>query len=148
MRVQDILRSNGSKLVTIPYDATIHQASRKMSAEHVGMLLVLDERDQLVGLLSERDVTCFIARKAGDALRSPVSEAMSDAWLMAFPDDSVTHVMRLMTEERVRHIPVIEQGALAGVISIGDILKSRLAEKDQEAEVLRDIARVARVAAA
>ena len=119
-----------------------------MSAEHVGMLLVLDERHQLVGLLSERDVTCFIARKAGDALRSPVSEAMSDAWLMAFPNDSVTHVMRLMTEERVRHIPVIEQGALAGVISIGDILKSRLAEKDQEAEVLRDIARVARVTAA
>ena len=147
MRVQDILRTKGSKLVSIRHDASLLEASRIISRERVGMLLVLDGRRELVGLLSERDVTCIVGQRGASALSAPVSAAMSEAWLLAAPEDAVTSVMQLMTEERIRHMPVISEGRLVGVISIGDILKSRLAEKDQETAVLRDIARFSLAAA-
>ncbi len=148
MRVQDILRAKGSKLVSIRYDTTIVEASRTLAREQVGMLLVVDDQHELVGLLSERDITLFLGRQEAAAARAPVSDAMSDAWAVATPEDSVTYIMQIMTEDRLRHVPVMENGRLVGVISIGDILKSRLAEKDQEAAVLRDLARFSLAAAA
>jgi len=148
MRVQDILRAKASKLVSIRYDTTLAEASRTLAREQVGMLLVVDDQRELVGLLSERDITLFLGKQEAAAARAPVSHAMSDAWIVATPEDSVTHVMKIMTEDRLRHIPVMTNGRLVGVISIGDILKSRLAEKDQEAAVLRDLARFSLAAAA
>ena len=141
MRVQDILRAKGTKLVTVQHDSSVAEASRTLARERVGMLLVVDDRRELIGLLSERDITQFLGRREASAVKAPVSDAMSEAWMLATPEDSVTHVMQIMTEDRLRHIPVMSRGQLVGVISIGDILKSRLAEKDEEAAVLRDIAR-------
>ena len=141
MRVQDILRTKGTKVVSVRHDASIAEASQIIAREQVGMLLVLNDRHGLIGLLSERDVTHFVGKQGTAAATAPVSAAMSEARLQATPEDSVTHVMRLMTDERLRHMPVISQEQLVGVISIGDILKSRLTEKDEEAKVLRDIAR-------
>ena len=148
MRVQDIIRTKGAKLVTISQNAFLHEASKMISSEHVGMLLVVNNRQELVGTLSERDIVCFIAEHGPSGLASLVSAAMSEAWLVATPQDPVSHVMRVMTEERVRQMPVMSDGKLVGVVSIGDILNSRLAEKDQETAVLRDIARLTLVAAA
>lgn len=141
MRVQDILRMKGSKLISISQNASIREASKLISSERVGMLLVVDDQGVLVGVLSERDVLCVVASVGTAALDAPAGAAMADAWVTAALEDSVTELMRVMTERRARHMPVMSAGKLVGVISIGDILKSRLAEKDQEAEVLRDLAR-------
>ena len=148
MRVQDILRTKNAKLVSISPDASVRQAAAKIIDERVGMLLVIDAREVLVGLLSERDIVRFVATRGGDALASRVKAVMADISLTASPDDPVAEVMREMTDQRARHVPVLSERKLVGVISIGDILKSRLAEKDQEAAVLRDMARVSLVAAA
>jgi CBS domain-containing protein len=107
-----------------------------ISSERVRMLLVVNERRELVGLLSERDVIYFVAVKGAKALCLPVSAGMSDPWLIATPEQSVADVMRVMMKERARHVPVMFEGKLVGVISIGDILKSRLTEKDPEAAAL------------
>ena len=138
MRVQDILQMKSRRLVTISQGASMQEAARMISCERVGMLLVVDDRRQLVGLLSERDVICFVAMTGAGALSLPVSAGMSDPWLIATPAQPVTDVMRVMTKERVRHIPVLSDGNPIGVISIGDVLKSRLAEKDPEAAALLD----------
>jgi CBS domain-containing protein len=148
MRVKDILRTKSAKLVMISTDDSVRQAAAMIADEQVGMLLVVDARRVLIGLLSERDIVRFIATRGNDALASGVSAAMAEVGLMASPDDPVADVMRQMTNQRARHVPVISEHQLVGVISIGDILNSRLAEKDQEAAVLRDIARGSLVAAA
>ncbi|SIO63301.1 CBS domain-containing protein [Bradyrhizobium erythrophlei] len=148
MRVQDILRANNAKLVVISPDVSIRQAAAMIADEQVGMLLVVDARGVLVGLLSERDIVRFIAARGNDALASGVSAAMAEIGLIVSPEDPVADVMRQMANQRARHLPVVSEHKLVGVISIGDILNSRLAEKDQEAAVLRDIARGSLVAAA
>jgi CBS domain-containing protein len=147
MRVQDILRAKNTKLIVISPDASVRQAAAMIADEQVGMLLVVDARRVLIGLLSERDIVRFIVARGNDALASGVSAAMAEIGLIASPDDPVADVMRQMTNQRARHVPVISEHQLVGVISIGDILNSRLAEKDQEAAVLRDIARGSLVAA-
>jgi CBS domain-containing protein len=147
MRVQDILRSKGPNIIMISARAPIIEASRVISAERIGVLIVVNPHGAPIGLLSERDIVCFIAKKGAEALAARVEAAMSPLSPIASPQDPVTDVMRVMTEQRARHIPVMSVGRLVGVISIGDILKSRLAEKDQEAAVLRDVARTTLAAA-
>ena len=147
MRVQDILRAKSPKLICIRHDTSIAEASRTLAREQVGMLLVLDDQHELIGLLSERDVAHFLGKQEASAVKAPVSAAMANAWALVTPEDSVIHVMQVMTEDRLRHMPVMSRGQLVGVISIGDILKSRLAEKDEETAVLRDIAKFSLAAA-
>jgi CBS domain-containing protein len=138
MRVNDILRAKSTRLITISQDASLQEAVRMIATERIGMLLVLDHRRELVGLLSKRDVVCLVTMKGAEALHLPVSASMSDPWLIATPEQSVTDVIRVMTEERVHHMPVMSGGKLIGVVSLGDILKSRLTEKDREAALLLD----------
>jgi CBS domain-containing protein len=140
VRVQDILQTKSGRLITISRDASMQEAARMISRERIGMLLVVNERRELIGLLSGRDVICFVAVKGAEALRLPVHAAMSDPWLIAAPEQSVTDVLQVMTKEGVLYMPVMSDGNLIGVISVSDILKSRLAEKDPEmAEALDDI---------
>jgi signal-transduction protein with cAMP-binding, CBS, and nucleotidyltransferase domain len=148
MRVQDILRGKDPKLITISPDATLREAATMITDERVGMLLVVGAREDLLGLLAERDVVRFIAASGETALKSPVRAAMANTGAIARLDDPIAGVMREITNRRVRHVPVISEGKLVGVVSVGDILKSRIAEKDQEAAVLRDLARVSLIAAA
>lgn len=144
MRVQDILAAKPRKLVTISPDAVMASAAKLMSSEQVGALLVVDKHQELAGMLSERDVIRTVARRGAEALATPVREVMSDPWLLVAPETTVLEVMRVMTEERERHVPVTRGAKLVGIVSIGDVLKSRLAEKDLEIAVLRDVARVYR----
>lgn len=139
MRVQDILDEKTGTLVTISPRACVANAAKLMSTERIGALIVVDERQELVGVLSERDVICSIARSRVHALAGPVREAMAEPWFVA-PETTVLEAMRIMTHERVRHIAVTRGAKLVGIVSIGDVLKSRLAEKDLEIAVLRDFA--------
>jgi CBS domain-containing protein len=148
MRVEEILRSKNAGLVTVSPDISVRRAAAMITDQHVGMLLVVDTRQGFIGMLSERDVVRCITTRGENALASPVRAAMSSARVVATPEDSVAAVMREMTDRRARHVPVLSEGKLVGVVSIGDILKSRIAEKDQEAAVLRDLARLSLVGAA
>lgn len=148
MLVREILRSKSPSLFTIGETASLQKASESLSREKIGMLLVKSANGHILGTLSERDLVCFVAKHGLGALAHQVWEAMKPITLVASPTSSVTEIMRIMTEQRARHVPVFEGMAVIGVISIGDILHSRLAEKDLEAVVLRDLARTSLALAA
>ncbi len=141
MLVEEILRSKPSRLVTIAPTASLQVAIKTLSERNVGMLLVVSSEGQLTGMLSERDVVCFMAKHGLGAITRTVRDALAEVTIMASLMSSVTDIMRIMTEQRARHLPVFDGATLVGVISIGDILHSRIAEKDLEATVLRDLAR-------
>jgi CBS domain-containing protein len=119
----------------------VSQASVLMRQERVGAVVVC-EGERILGVLSERDLALAVGELGPDLFSRSVDELMSVDVPVAAPDDAVVDVMRMMTEKRARHIPVVEGGAVVGMVSIGDILKSRLTEKIFENAVLQDLARV------
>lgn len=141
MRVNQILPTKRSSIVRVPATATVLTAITLMKREHVGAVLVLDEDDRLLGVLSERDVVYGFASDAQDLLRKPVLEVARRDSPTAALDDTVQSVMECMTATRARHVPIVRFGRVVGVVSIGDVVKSRLAEKTQENTVLQEIAR-------
>lgn len=137
MFVSDILGQKGSRVVAVTPDETLASAIATLSARRIGAVLVLDRDKNLVGVLSERDILHAVARRAAEALALRVGEVMTTPVVTCDPDDTVEHVMELMTNGRFRHLPVVRRGDLLGVVSIGDVVKWRLDETRQEAEVLR-----------
>jgi CBS domain-containing protein len=140
MKVRDILGSKGRRVVTIRPDATLSTAVHRLVLERIGALVVSEDGRKVAGVISERDIVRGLASQGADLLStgSRVADLMSRNPITCTPEDSVKHVMAEMTRQRVRHLPVIEDGALAGIVSIGDVVKSRLEEVEMEAEVLRD----------
>lgn len=141
MRVSELLNKKGSDVVSLPPIASVLQAADLIKRKTVGAILIRDDRGQVLGVLSERDLVVAIAELGQNVFSYPVGELMSTSVPTTSPSDAVRDVMRIMTERRARHIPVVEAGNVVGVISIGDVLKSRLAEQVQENAVLHDVAR-------
>jgi CBS domain-containing protein len=141
MRIHEILRDKTNYVVTLQSRALVSQASALMLMERVGAVVVC-EGERILGVRSERDLALAISELGPDLFSRCVGELMSVDPPIAAPGDAVVDVMRTMTEKRARHIPVVEGGSVVGMVSIGDILKSRLAEKIQENAVLQDLARV------
>ena len=137
MFVSDILAQKGNRVVAVTPDETLASAIATLSARRIGAVVVLDPDKNLAGILSERDILHAVARRAADALGLRVADVMTTPVITCDPDDTVEHVMELMTNGRFRHLPVVRRGALMGVVSIGDVVKWRLDETRQEAEVLR-----------
>jgi CBS domain-containing protein len=141
MRISQLLDSKRAGIVHVSPSASIGTAISLMQREHVGAVLVLDAEQRLLGVLSERDVVHGLASDPQNLLsRAAIDIARKDN-PFATPDDTVQSVMEVMTVTRARHVPVIEFGRAIGVVSIGDIVKSRLAEKTQENTVLQEIVR-------
>jgi len=141
MRIHEILSDKTNQVITLQSRALASQASALMLRERVGAVVVC-EGERIVGVLSERDLALAISQLGPDLFSRCVSELMAVDVPVAAPGDAVVDVMRMMTEKRARHIPVVEGGSVVGMVSIGDILKSRLTEKIQENAVLQDLARV------
>jgi CBS domain-containing protein len=139
MKIADILRRKGSDLVTIRPYASIEMAAGVMTAKGIGALIVLDDSGHLAGIISERDIVHGFARHKGQMDRSRVADLMIREVITCRPDDSVKHIMAVISDRRVRHVPVMDNGKLAGIVSIGDVLKSRLDETMEEVNVLRDL---------
>lgn len=137
MFVSDILAHKGNRVVAVTPDETLASAIATLSARRIGAVLVLDADKNLAGILSERDILHAVARRAADALKLRVGDVMTTPVITCDPDDTVEHVMGLMTNGRFRHLPVVRRGTLLGIVSIGDVVKWRLDETRQEAEVLR-----------
>jgi CBS domain-containing protein len=138
MTVSKILHLKGPDVVTIAPDRSLHEAIAMLTAEKIGALIVTGPQGEVVGILSERDIVRLLANKDANRFDNPVSSAMTSAVKSCKPEDTVQQIMQVMTAGRFRHMPVIVDGKLAGVISIGDVVKSRLEEMERESEHLRE----------
>jgi len=139
MKIRDIHKSTPVHLQTISPERTVHDAIQQLCRFNIGALPVVDAEGALVGILTERDVLRLCARDdCQSALRTPVRDAMSKDLVIGVADDTVEYVMRVMTERRIRHLPVLEDKRLIDIISIGDVVKAQYEEKETEVRFLRD----------
>ena len=138
MTVEEILRSKGHAVVTLRPDATVAEAAGLLDRHRIGAVVVSSDGRRVEGLLGEADVVRAIAREGGGALRRRVDAVMATDVVSCVASDRVTKVMALMTDRRQRHVPVVRDGELEGIVSIGDLVKARLSELELESRVLRD----------
>ena len=137
MKISDILRHKGSTVVTIgPGDAVTDLLAR-LAEHNIGAIVVVD-RDAVVGIVSERDIVRALADQGAEALTKPLSHVMTRKVTTCTEADTVGMIMEQMTSGKFRHVPVVEEDALVGIISIGDVVKHRLWEMEQESAALRD----------
>lgn len=137
MNVSQILKQKGNRIVSVAEDATVGDAAAVLAREGIGAVLVLDRAGQVAGILSERDLVRDLANHGAAAVARGVAEVMTRNVVFCRPEDSIDRVMSEMTTRRFRHLPVTENGRLAGIVSIGDVVKYRLMETEAEAESLR-----------
>ncbi len=131
MLVSDILKAKGSAVVSIDPQASVAEAAAVLAEKRIGSLLIL-EGDSIAGILSERDIVRALARQGAGCLEGPVSQLMTARVVTCSPAQSISDVMEMMTQGRFRHVPVLDGGRLAGMISIGDVVKWRLEEAQEE----------------
>ena len=138
MIVSQILRDKGSAVLTVPPEATAVEAARLMNERRVGALLVRRGSGKPDGIISERDIVIALAEQGLEAAERPVRALMTPAerLITCTPGDTIAQIMAVMTDRRVRHLPVIEGGRLVGIISIGDVVKARLRETLAEVEAM------------
>jgi CBS domain-containing protein len=137
MNVEQILRNKGTWVATIRSDAPVAAAIDILNRERIGALVVSDDGEHADGLLSERDIVIALDHFGRDLLSRLVADVMSRSVVTCDPDDSVGDLMAEMTSRRIRHFPVVADGRLIGIVSIGDLVKSRLDEVESEASSLR-----------
>jgi CBS domain-containing protein len=140
MRVSDILSAKGQKVRTVSPDEIAINAANRLRIENVGALVVSRDGLTVDGLLSERDIVNGLAEHGAALPQMQVSHLMTRAVVTCSPEDSIAGISRVMTRRRVRHLPVLQDGRLAGIVSIGDVVKHRLDEVEMETNVLRDYA--------
>jgi len=141
MRLSDVLHSKAARVVSLPPNASVAEAASLMKREGVGAVVIRDDEQGLLGLVCERDLVLPIDAFGRQLFDRQVGSLMALDVPTASPADPIQDVMRTMTERRARHLPVVENGRVIGVVSIGDVMKSRLSEKIQENAVLQDLAR-------
>ena len=140
MKVSDILSAKGQKVRTISPEETAINAANRLRIENIGALVVSRDGRGIYGMLSERDIINGLAEHGSELPHLPVSRLMSRSVVTCAPGDSIAEISRIMTRRRVRHLPVLQDGQLAGIVSIGDVVKHRLDEVEMETNVLRDYA--------
>jgi CBS domain-containing protein len=138
MNVETILKSKGSRVVTVAPGDSVGRALSILEAHEIGALVVSEDRVRVLGILSERDIVRELARQGAGLIDRKVSEIMTRDVFVCEPDDTVAELMSQMTDRRIRHLPVVVGGRLGGIISIGDVVKSRLGEVESEKDALRE----------
>ena len=138
MSVQSILGTKGGDIVSVSPKDTIQSAANLLAERRIGAVLVLDSDRTIAGVLSERDIVRGVAEQGDGCLKLQVGELMTKDVITCTPADSIADIMAKLTDRRIRHLPVVNGGELVGVISIGDVVKHRIAEAEQEAAALRD----------
>jgi CBS domain-containing protein len=138
MKIADILDAKGRTVHTVLPWHTVAELVERLGKLGIGAVLVCDENKQLRGIVSERDIVRALRRHGASLLNMPVSEVMTKYVETAEPDETVAHAMARMTSGRYRHLPVVVEGKLVGMVSIGDLVKHRVREMEMETGVLRD----------
>lgn len=137
MTVGAILGDKGRDVVTIGAARTISDAIEILAKRRIGALVVVEDRDRIIGILSERDVVRTIAAKGGEAMADPIADVMTTKVVTCTEGETIDSVMSRMTRGRFRHLPVAENGRLTGIVSIGDVVKARIEQVEREAEDMR-----------
>ena len=143
MLIEHILHTKGTEVATVTPDLRVGDAVALLRDRNVGALVVtaVDDETRVAGIISERDIVRALGgdeTSAADVVHAPVSSFMTETVATCTPGDSVDDVMRLMTDRRVRHIPVVDDDRLAGIVSIGDVVKSRIDELETETSTLHE----------
>ncbi|GJF11826.1 signal transduction protein [Mycolicibacterium cyprinidarum] len=136
MRISDVLRAKGETVATITPETSVAGLLTELSARNIGAMVVVSP-DGLLGIVSERDVVRTLNEVGAQLLGRPVSEIMTTLVATCSPEDSVDSLSVLMTTNRVRHVPVVVDGRLAGIVSIGDVVKTRMEELEREQQQLQ-----------
>ena len=137
MLVSQLLKTKGDLVFTIHPDESIAAAAAQLVDRRVGALVALDSRDEVAGIVSERDVVRAIADQGAAALDRPVSICMTAEVIFADPGETVDALLARMTDRRIRHLPVCREGRLVGILSIGDLVKHKIQEAEAEADGLK-----------
>ena len=138
MDVAAILKDKGRDVTTAQPTATVREIVEVLNREQIGVVVICGKNGALAGIVSERDVMRGLAEHGEAFLDSAAKDVMTQDVRTCSPADSVRNIMAAMTEHRIRHIPVVDGGALCGIVSIGDVVKRRLDEIESEAEALRE----------
>lgn len=138
MKLEAILRIKDSGVVSVPISSTVLDGVKTMHTRRVGSVAVESEDGDLIGILTERDVLRFCAENGGEIRNTPIDRAMTTNLIIGTPDMSLDEAMTLMTENRFRHLPIMEGQRAYGLVSIGDLVKARLEDITVEAKFLRD----------
>ena len=138
MNVEHILAAKGRDVLTIEPHHTLADAARALTETRIGAVVVADASRSVLGILSERDIVRAVARGGAAALEHPVSKYMTGKVVTCTGHSSINELMEVMTERKFRHVPIVENGRLAGIISIGDVVKHRVAEIEAEHQALRE----------
>ena len=138
MTVEHILRTKGRDVVMIEPTRTLAEAAHLLAERKIGAVIVGDVFRPVMGILSERDIVRAVAARGGAALQEPVSQLMTHKVITCTEKAAITEVMEIMTEGKFRHLPVVEGGRLVGIVSIGDVVKHRVAEIEAETRAMRD----------
>lgn len=136
--VRTLLEEKGGHVHSVTPETTVSKAADMLRQYHIGSVLVLGEDESIAGVVSERDIVLGLSEKGSALLDEPVSAIMTSNVIVANPEDNMILVMACMSERRIRHLPVVEAGRTLGLISIGDVIKARMAELEGQSETLRD----------
>jgi CBS domain-containing protein len=137
MRIADVLRTKGAAVATITPETSVSGLLNELAMHNIGAMVVVAS-DGVVGIVSERDVVRKLHEHGVDLLKLPVSQIMTTMVATCSPTDTVDHLTALMTTKRVRHIPVVENDRLVGIVSIGDVVKQRMEELEGAQQALQD----------
>jgi len=138
MSVANILREKGRNVITIQGSSSLLDVARMLSINKIGVIVVSDDGASVDGIVSERDIVKAIANNGAEVLLRPVSKFMTQNVITCQDSDTIENLMEKMTKGRFRHLPVVNDGKLDGVISIGDVVKMRIAEAQLVADAMRD----------
>ena len=138
MNVASILKQKGRAVTTASPSATLLDVAGKLAAKRIGAIVVVDAHGEVAGILSERDIIRALSESGAECLTNPVSETMTRQVVTCQETDTLDELMAMMTARRFRHLPVLTDNALVGIISIGDVVKHHVAEVKMEATAMRD----------
>jgi CBS domain-containing protein len=138
MQVETILQSKGHTVFTVEAGAPLAEAVRILNSKKIGAVVVVDAKGKVAGILSERDVVRHLEKDPVAVLAGPVRAVMTSKVITCTSASSVSDLMETMTRHRIRHIPIVEAGKLTGIVSIGDVVKRKIEEAEQEANALKE----------
>ena len=144
MHISDLLRGKGDSVVTVTPETDVRALLGLLAQHRIGAVVVSRDGSTVDGVVSERDIVRALAERGEGVLSEPVTAIYTSEVHTVAPDTKVDALMRLMTDERIRHVPVTEDGALRGIVSIGDVVKSRIDELESERAALSDYISTAR----
>ena len=137
MNIAQILKAKGRAVATVRPDVPLSEIIDKLAQKRIGAIVVVGDNGEVAGIISERDIIRRLAERGEAVLKEPVAQSMTTAVISCQGTSTLDEIMEMMTQGRFRHVPVIEDGALVGIVSIGDIVKNHIAEVEMEVTAMR-----------